>query len=80
MALGIADVGIAMHCGAPLAVASADLVLLSSSPNQILQAIDMAKAAHGTIKRNICWAMFYNALLLPLAAGVFRPWGWTLHP
>ena len=80
LALGTADVGIALHSGSPLAVASADLVLMHSSPGQLVQVLEVAKAVHGTVTANIAWATIYNALLIPLAMGLGRPWGLVLHP
>lgn len=80
LALGTADVGIALHSGSPLAVASADVVLMRSSIAQIPRTIDVAKAVQATVKANILWATLYNAVLIPLAMGFGRPLGLVLHP
>lgn len=79
-ALSTADVGLALHRGSPLALASADIVLLKSSITQLLPTIKAAKIVTKTIKFNIQWACVYNTVLIPLAMGFGYPWGIVLHP
>lgn len=80
-ALTRADVGIALGAGADIAMESADIVLVRNDPADIARAIRLSKAVMRNIRQNLFWAFLYNALAIPLAAGVFYPlFGWTLHP
>lgn len=80
-ALARADVGIAIGAGSDIAIESADIVLVKSDLMDVLTAISLSKATIRNIKQNLFWAFFYNALGIPLAAGVFYPFlGWTLSP
>lgn len=80
-ALTKADVGIAIAAGTDIAVDAADVVLVNSKPEDIVTAIKLSKATLRNIRENLFWAFFYNALGIPLAAGVFIPiLGWELNP
>ena len=80
-ALTRADVGIAIGAGSDIAIDSADVVLVKSSLSDVPAAIRLSRAALRNIRQNLFWAFFYNALGIPLAAGVFIPlFGWTLNP
>ncbi len=80
-ALVRADVGIAIGAGTDIAIESADIVLVKSDPLDIANAIRLSKAVIRNIKQNLFWAFFYNALCIPLAAGVFAlPFGIVLSP
>ena len=80
-ALAQADVGIAMGGGTDVAIASADIVLLRSDLRLVPQALLIAAKAMRVIHQNMIWAFLFNALAIPLAAGVFQPWfGWGLSP
>ena len=70
-ALTAADVGIAIGGGTDIAIESADIVLMNNSLETAVTAIQLSKAVMCTIKQNLFWALFYNSLCIPLAAGVF---------
>lgn len=80
-ALARADVGIAIGAGTDVAIESADIVLMKSDLLDAATAIQLSRAVIKNIKENLFWAFFYNALGIPLAAGVFYPLlGWQLNP
>jgi len=80
-ALATADLGIAIGSGAPVAVESADLVLLGDDLRNVAYAFKLARATVRTIWQNLAWAFVYNLFLIPFAAGLFYPiWGISLPP
>lgn len=80
-ALARADVGIAIGAGTDVAIESADIVLMKSDLLDAAAAIQLSRAVIKNIKENLFWAFFYNALGIPLAAGVFYSvLGWQLNP
>ncbi len=72
-ALVTADVGMAIGAGTDVAVESADVVLMSGSLAGICRAVELSKATIANIRQNLFWAFFYNALGIPIAAGVLYP-------
>ena len=80
-ALTAADVGIAMGGGTDVAIDAADVVLMQNGMRHVPDAIRLSRAVLRNIHENLFWAFFYNALCIPLAAGVFIPFfGWELNP
>jgi len=80
-ALVRADVGMAIGAGTDIAIEAADIILMRSDLQSVPTAITLSKATLKTIKQNLFWALFYNTLGIPLAAGVFfTAFGWRLNP
>ncbi|MCE4605476.1 MAG: cadmium-translocating P-type ATPase [Desulfurococcales archaeon] len=79
-ALMEADVGIAIGAGTDVAIESADIVLVRNDPRDVPTVIDLAKRTYNKIVQNLVWATGYNAIALPLAAGVAYPIGILLPP
>ena len=79
-ALARADIGIAIGAGTDVAIGSADIVLMKSDPTDVAEAIELSKATLRNIKQNLFWALFYNAICIPVAMGFLAPLGVTLNP
>lgn len=80
-ALAAADVGIAVGAGQDIAIESADIVLVKNDLRDAAEAIRLSRATMRNIRQNLFWALIYNSLGIPLAAGVFYPiFGWQLNP
>lgn len=80
-ALARADVGLAIGTGADIAKEGADVVLMRSDLMDVAHAIELSRATIRNIKQDLFWALFYNGVGIPLAAGVFFPLtGWQLSP
>ena len=79
-ALARADVGIAVGAGTDVAIESADAVLVRSSLMDVPAMIQLSRATMRNIKQNLFWALFYNAICIPIAAGVFSGLGLTINP
>ena len=80
-ALTRADIGIAIGAGTDIAIDAADVVLMKSRLSDVPAAIRLSRAALRNIHENLFWAFFYNAVGIPLAAGLWYPvFGWKLNP
>lgn len=79
-ALAQADVGIAVGSGTDVAAETADIVLVNSNPKDIASLILFGKATYGKMIQNLAWATGYNAIAIPLAAGVLYRSGIVLGP
>jgi Cu+-exporting ATPase len=74
-ALAQADVGIAVGTGADVAIESAGVTLMRSDPSAIIEARHLSRATMRTIRQNLFLAFLYNALAIPVAAGILAPFG-----
>ena len=79
-ALASADVGIAIGAGTDVAVATADIVLVRSDPRAVVSALHLSRATYRKMVQNLVWAVGYNVIAIPLAAGVLSGAGITLSP
>ena len=80
-ALTRADMGIAIGAGTDIAIDAADVVLMKSRLSDVPAVIRMSRATLRNIHENLFWAFIYNAIGIPLAAGLFYPiFGWKLNP
>lgn len=80
-ALAAADVGIAVGAGQDIAIESADVVLMKNDLRDAAESIRLSRATMRNIRQNLFWALIYNSLGIPLAAGLFYPiFGWQLNP
>lgn len=78
-ALAQADVGIAVGSGTDVAAETADIILVNSDPRDVSQMIDFGKKTYRKMIQNLAWAVGYNVIAIPLAAGVLYPY-FTLSP
>ena len=80
-ALALADIGIAMGSGTDVAMESGNIVLMKNDLLDVPKAIKLSKQTMAKIKQNMFWALFYNVLGIPIAAGALYPFtGWLLSP
>jgi len=79
-ALAQADVGVAIGAGTDVAIETADVVLMRSDPLDVATAVAIGRGTVRKMRQNLGWAIGYNSLALPIAAGVFEPWGLMLRP
>jgi Cu2+-exporting ATPase len=79
-ALARADVGIAIGAGSAIAVAAAGIVLASDDPRGVLSILRLSRAGYRKMLQNLAWAVGYNIVALPIAAGVAAPIGLSIPP
>ncbi len=79
-ALVAADVGIAVRSGTDIAMDTADVILMRDAVSDLPEVFRLGRAVLRNIRQNLFWAFCYNTAGIPLAAGVFVPWGWHLSP
>ena len=79
-ALMQADVGIAIGTGTDVAIESADVVLIKNDPRDVVKLIRLSGATMKKMRENLLWATGYNAAAIPIAAGLFYPYGILLRP
>jgi Cu2+-exporting ATPase len=79
-ALAQADVGIAIGTGTDVAVETADVVLMRSDPSDVATAITIGRGTRRKERQNLAWAIGYNSIAIPIAAGALEPVGFTLSP
>lgn len=79
-ALAQADVGIAIGAGTDVAVETADIVLMKSDPFDVVGVVELSRATLNKMHQNLAWAVGYNMIAIPVAAGLFADRGFTLRP
>src|SRR5699024_2893980 len=78
--LATADLGIAIGAGTDVAMETADVVLVKSNTNDVVDLMDLSKKTYRKMVQNLWWATGYNIFAIPLAAGVLAPIGIVLSP
>lgn len=79
-ALTQADVGVAIGAGTDVAVEAGDVVLMRSNPLDIVRLLKLSRAVYTKMIQNLVWALGYNIIAIPAAAGAFTAWGFFLRP
>ncbi len=79
-ALAQADVGIAIGAGTDVAVESGDVVLTRNNPLDVVRLLKLSRAVYAKMIQNLVWALGYNIVAIPAAAGAFAFWGFFLRP
>ena len=79
-ALTRANIGIAIGAGTDVAIDAADVVLMKSGLTDVAAAVRLSRQTYRNILENLFWALIYNTLLIPLAAGIFVHWGFAMNP
>jgi len=79
-ALALADVGVSVNSGTEIAMDSSDVILTRNNLNSIINLINISHNTIKNIKQNLFWAFFYNCLMIPVAIGLFKPFGFSINP
>ncbi len=79
-ALAQADIGVAIGAGTDVAVEAGDVVLMKNNPLDVVHLVKLARKAYRKMIQNLAWALGYNIIAIPAAAGVFAMWGFFLRP
>ena len=79
-ALASSNIGVSVSSGTDIAIDSADVILTKNNLKSIIELIKISKKTIRNIKQNLFWAFFYNALMIPIAMGLFRNWGIVINP
>jgi len=79
-ALAQADLGIAMGSGTDVAIETGGIILVKNDLADVIKAIKLSKTTYRKIKQNIFFALIYNVIAIPIAAGIFTKYGFTLRP
>ena len=79
-ALASSDIGVSVNSGTDIAMDSSDVILTNNNLNSILNLIKISKKTIKNIKQNLFWAFLYNALMIPIAIGVLKPFGISINP
>lgn len=78
--LASAEIGVAIGSGTDVAIDSADVVLVKSNPNDVVEFLELARQTTRKMTQNLWWGAGYNVITIPLAAGVLAPIGFILNP
>ena len=79
-ALKQADVGVAIGAGTDIAIEVGDIVLTRNSPLDVVRLIILSRKVYSKMIQNLVWALGYNIIAIPAAAGIFAYWGFFLRP
>ncbi len=79
-ALALADVGVSVNSGTEIAMDSSDVILTRNNLNSIVNLINISHNTIKNIKQNLFWAFFYNCLMIPVAIGLLKPFGFSINP
>ena len=79
-ALASADIGVSVGSGTDIAMDSSDVILTKNDLNSILNLMKISKRTVRNIKQNLFWAFLYNILMIPIAAGLLKPFGVSINP
>lgn len=79
-ALANADLGIAIGAGTDVAIETADVILVNSNPQDVVEIIELSRKTHRKMVQNLWWGAGYNIIAIPLAAGIFYKFGFVLSP
>ena len=79
-ALANADIGVSIKSGTDIAMDSSDVILTNNDLESIIKLMKISKRTIKNVKQNLFWAFFYNVLMIPIAIGLFAPFGIVLNP